>query len=67
MLRIDRTHPDHGPRPTLGTWELELLRSVEHVVRFGHIRSVAPGGLDPPSTARPDADDALVVTAPPTA
>jgi hypothetical protein len=26
--------------PTLGTWELELLRTIEHVVRLGHIEHV---------------------------
>ena len=26
--------------PTLATWELELLREVDHVVRLGHIRHV---------------------------
>jgi len=26
--------------PTLGTWELELLRTIERVVRLGHMKSV---------------------------
>ncbi len=26
--------------PTLGVWELELLRTVEHVVRLGHVEHV---------------------------
>ena len=26
--------------PTLGAWELDLLRTVEHVVRLGHIKHV---------------------------
>lgn len=25
--------------PTLGEWQLELLRTIEHVVRLGHIRA----------------------------
>ncbi len=41
MLRIDdRVTPTMAKAPTLGTWELELLRSVEQVVRLGHIRHV---------------------------
>ncbi|MGW8566751.1 pyridine nucleotide-disulfide oxidoreductase [Isoptericola sp. NPDC055881] len=46
MTRIDRTVvPLMARTPTLGRWELELLRSVEHVVRRGHLRRVAPGSL----------------------
>src|SRR4051812_14190029 len=41
MLRID---PDIVPTmaktPTLGAWELELLRTIERVVRLGHVRGV---------------------------
>jgi hypothetical protein len=41
MLRIDtRVTPTMAKTPTLGKWELELLRSVENVVRLGHIRHV---------------------------
>jgi hypothetical protein len=41
MLRID-THvmPTMAKTPTLGAWELDLLRSVENVVRLGHIKHV---------------------------
>lgn len=41
MLRIDtgRT-PTMAKAPTLATWELDLLRTVEDVVRLGHIRRV---------------------------
>ena len=62
MLRIDRSvTPTMAKAPTLGTWELDLLRTIENVVRLGHIDSREP---------RPDraehgsvavADDALVV------
>lgn len=42
MLRIDRNvTPTMAKAPTLGLWELELLRTVENVVRLGHIRSVS--------------------------
>ncbi len=40
VLRIDRSlTPTMAKAPTLGRWELELLRSIEHVVRLGHVRS----------------------------
>lgn len=41
MLRVDRSiTPQMAKTPTLGTWELELLRTIENVVRLGHIRHV---------------------------
>ncbi len=41
MLRIDTSIvPTMAKTPTLGTWELDLLRSVENVVRLGHIKQV---------------------------
>jgi NAD(P)-binding Rossmann-like domain len=41
MLRIDKDRlPTMAKTPTLGVWELELLRTVERVVRFGRIRHV---------------------------
>lgn len=41
MLRIDPgTVPTMAKTPTLGTWELDLLRTVEHVVRLGHVDHV---------------------------
>jgi hypothetical protein len=41
MLRIDTdVVPTMAKAPTLGAWELDLLRSVEHVVRLGHIEHV---------------------------
>jgi hypothetical protein len=48
--------------PTLGLWELELLRTIEDVVRRGHLRSVDRGRLTflDGSTVRV-ADDAVVV------
>jgi hypothetical protein len=43
MMRIDtgRT-PTMAKTPTLGRWELDLLRSVERVVRLGHVQHVTP-------------------------
>ena len=41
MLRIDRdVVPTMAKTPTLGAWELDLLRTIEHVVRLGHIKHV---------------------------
>ncbi|MGE3076500.1 MAG: NAD(P)-binding protein [Dehalococcoidia bacterium] len=41
MLRIDpNVTPTMAKTPTLGQWELDLLRTVENVVRLGHIQSV---------------------------
>jgi hypothetical protein len=41
MLRIDRdVTPTMAKTPTLATWELDLLRTVENVVRLGHIKTV---------------------------
>ena len=38
MLRIDtRVTPSMAKTPTLGRWELDLLRTVERVVRLGHV------------------------------
>jgi hypothetical protein len=46
MLRIDRdVFPTMAKAPTLGLWELEKLRSLENVVRRGHIRRVDPGAV----------------------
>ena len=43
MLRIDRgVVPTMAKTPTLGEWELDLLRTVENVVRLGHIDHVTP-------------------------
>ncbi len=41
MLRIDRNVvPTMAKTPTLAEWELDLLRTIESVVRLGHIRHV---------------------------
>jgi hypothetical protein len=41
VLRIDRgVTPTMAKTPTLGQWEVELLRSIERVVRLGHIERV---------------------------
>ena len=43
MLRIDRSvTPTMAKTPTLAHWELDLLRTIENVVRLGHVRHVEP-------------------------
>jgi hypothetical protein len=62
MVRIDRScAPTMAKAPTLGTWELEQLRTIEHVVRRGHIVSVVRVRLDLEHGSVAVADDALVV------
>lgn len=47
MLRIDRSvTPTMAKTPTLARWELDLLRSIERVVRRGHVRGVEPGRIE---------------------
>jgi hypothetical protein len=44
MLRVDRNVvPTMARAPTLAQWELDLLRSIENVVRLGHVLRVDPG------------------------
>jgi hypothetical protein len=62
MLRVDRTvTPTMAKAPTLGTWELELLRSVTNVVRLGHLVAVRPGRLELTGGVVGVAPDAVVV------
>ena len=59
---LARAH-DHvlAKAPTLGTWELEQLRTIENVVRRGHIDTVSRGRIDLADGSVAVADDALVV------
>ncbi len=46
MLRIDTDIiPTMAKTPTLGLWELDLLRSIENVIRLGHINYVTPSEI----------------------
>jgi hypothetical protein len=46
MLRIDRALvPAMAKTPTLGVWELDLLRTIDDVVRLGHIEHVTASEL----------------------
>jgi len=62
MLRVDPSvAPTMARTPTLARWELDLLRSVERVVRLGHVRAVRPGELELEQGRVPVARDAVVV------
>lgn len=46
MLRIDPdVVPTMAKTPTLAAWELDRLRTIERVVRLGHIRHVTAGEI----------------------
>jgi hypothetical protein len=62
VLRVDTAVvPTMAKTPTLGMWELDLLRTVERVVRLGHVRHVTRAEivLDEGSVRTPP--DALIV------
>jgi putative NAD(P)-binding protein len=62
MLRIDTSvTPTMAKVPTLAQWELDRLRTIECVVRLGHIRHVEPGRLVLTDGEAPIARDAVVV------
>lgn len=47
MMRIDPSvTPTMAKTPTLAQWELDQLRSIERVVRQGHIRRIEPGRIE---------------------
>jgi len=62
MIRIDRAvTPTMARAPTLGGWELERLRAIEHVVRRGHVRRASSGRLVLDDGEVTVAEDAVVV------
>ena len=62
MLRVDPSvTPSMAKAPTLGTWELDLLRTISHVVRRGHVVAVERGHLRLAEGSVAIADDAVVV------
>ncbi len=62
MLRIDRgVLPTMAKAPTLGAWELDLLRTIENVVRLGHIKQVARGEIVLGGGSVPLAPGSLIV------
>ena len=62
MLRIDRSlTPTMAKAPTLAQWELDQLRTIENVVRLGHLRRVERGRLVFGEGEVTTAQDAVVV------
>ncbi|HUQ39564.1 MAG TPA: NAD(P)-binding protein [Acidimicrobiales bacterium] len=62
MLRIDRgVVPTMAKTPTLGEWELDLLRTVSNVVRLGHVRHVTRGEIVLDGGSVPLPADSLIV------
>jgi hypothetical protein len=62
MMRLDRSvTPTMARAPTLGRWELELLRGIERVVRLGHVRRVDPGRVTCDQGSVTIAGDAVIV------
>jgi hypothetical protein len=62
MLRIDRSvTPTMAKTPTLAAWELDALRTIEHVERRGHVMRVERGKVVFATGSITIADDAIVV------
>lgn len=62
MLRIDRSRtPTMAKTPTLARWELDRLRTIENVIRLGHIRRAEPGRLVLGAGEVATAQDAVIV------
>ncbi|MGD9796490.1 MAG: NAD(P)-binding protein [Acidimicrobiia bacterium] len=62
VLRLDPdVTPTMAKTPTLATWELDLLRTVDHVVRLGHVRRVTGGEIVLDGGSVPLAPGSLVV------
>src|SRR4051794_8869809 len=60
MMRVDRTVlPTMAKAPTLATWELDHLRTLENVVRRGHLQAVDRGKLTFADGSVAVADDAV--------
>jgi hypothetical protein len=62
VLRIDRSvTPTMAKTPTLAQWELDRLRTIEDVVRLGHIKHVEPNRLVLSEGEVATAKDAVIV------
>ncbi|HEY2813733.1 MAG TPA: NAD(P)-binding protein [Acidimicrobiales bacterium] len=62
MLRIDTdVVPTMAKTPTLGSWELDLLRTIENVIRLGHIKQVSASEIVLDDGVVPLAPGSLVV------
>ncbi len=62
MMRIaTNVTPTMAKTPTVGAWELDLLRTIENVVRLGHIKHVTRREIVLEDGVVPLAPDSLVV------
>ena len=62
MFRLDPdVVPTMAKTPTLGAWELDLLRTVDNVVRLGHVKQVTRREIVLDNGSVPLAPGALVV------
>jgi hypothetical protein len=62
MMRLDRSvTPTMARTPTLGLWELDLLRGIERVVRLGRVQRVDTTSLTLDAGSVAIARDAVVV------
>jgi hypothetical protein len=62
MLRIDQSvTPTMAKTPTLAQWELDRLRTIDNVVRLGHLRQVEPTRLFLDHGEVATAQDAVIV------
>ena len=62
MLRVDgNVMPTMAKTPTLGAWELDLLRTIDNVVRLGHIKHVTRSEIVLDHGSVPLAPDSLIV------
>jgi hypothetical protein len=62
MLRIDTdVVPTMAKTPTLGSWELDLLRTIDNVIRLGHIKQVSASEIVLDDGVVPLAPGSLVV------
>ncbi|HZK05227.1 MAG TPA: hypothetical protein VFC82_05185 [Actinomycetaceae bacterium] len=62
VLRIDPSvNPTMAKTPTIAQWEIDILCTVENVLRLGHLRRVEPGRLFFATSEVEVAKDAVVV------
>ncbi len=62
MARIDQAVvPTMAKTPTIGRWELDLLRTIDNVVRLGHVRYVTRGEIVLDDGSVPLAPGSLIV------
>ncbi|MGB3409755.1 MAG: NAD(P)-binding protein [Microthrixaceae bacterium] len=62
LFRIDTSRvPTMAKAPTLGSWELDLLRAIENVIHLGHVETITDSEIVLQSGVVPLPADSLVV------